>query len=212
MKIFIAQPKLSNNIDELLKAIEKVDCDCILFPEGYIALEGQLDQVVDLAKTYGKSIVTSYRRKKSPRDMAILINERGNLIFDREKSSVEGPLLLPSTGIINKLNVGYLLCREIFLDYNKLLDSDIIFNPIGVGMFSHEQLIEWTTRAKQIAIDTRSILIGTSHSDGSYRDCGFSLPVSFVYDSEGNVIHESIDDARSVLIDLGSREVEYINI
>lgn len=211
MRILIAQPKLSDHIKEIRADIENMACDCVFYPEGYVPSKEALTELASLASKYGKSIITSYKVNQKPSDRAAIIDEKGTILFDREKSGVDGPLLMPSSGNIYNKSIGYILCREIFLDYNELAPSDIIFNPIGVGMFSEDQFIEWTNRAKQMAIELNAYVIGTSHADGFYQNCGFSIPISYVFDNKGNMIHLSKNDTRTVIVDLKTRSVEYLD-
>jgi hypothetical protein len=77
-------------------------------------------------------------------------------------------------------------------------------------MFSEKQFGEWSGRAKKIAKETRSIFLGVSHADGSYRDSGTSIPISFAYDSDGNQVYQSKNDTRSFIIDLEDMEVNFV--
>ncbi len=104
-----------------------------------------------------------------------------------------------------------MLCCEIFLDNIDFSDVEMIFNPIGTGMFSNEQFIEWSNRARDLAIKNDCFIIGASHADGSYRNCGISIPIAFVFDREGKEIYLSKNDTRTVLIDLETNETIFIN-
>lgn len=210
MKILIAQPKRSNEYETLKIAINNHNCDVVLFPEGYIHGENQLNKICELAKLSNTAVISSYLDDCDGKDRAVLINEKGCIEFKRRKSTVDGPLLSPSIGRIVGKTVGYMLCREIFLEYDDIKNADIIFNPIGVGMFSEEQFEVWSSRAKEIARVSNSFVIGASHADGSYRNCGFSIQISFVIDNKGNVIYLSKNDTRSFIVDLESKEIEFI--
>ncbi len=210
MRILIGQPKRSDDMDELVKVIENNVCDCILFPEGYLSSDYFLNRASELAKKYKTAIVSSYLADEDRKDRGAVIDEFGAIVFKRMKSGLDSPLLEPSVAIISNTRVGYLLCREMFLDYHKLSDTDIVFNPIGVGMFSEEQFDTWTARAKEIAIELGVIILGASHADGSYRNCGVSIPISYVFDKDGSIIHLSKNDVRSVIIDLDTKSVTYL--
>jgi hypothetical protein len=64
----------------------------------------------------------------------------------------------------------------------------MIFHPIGVGMYSDEQFNEWVTEAKKIAIKNKTFILGCSHSNGSYKNCGFSIPIAYCFDKDGKEI------------------------
>ena len=112
----------------------------------------------------------------------------------------------------NGIVIGYLLCMEILKgvrDLKKVEPKiDFITHPIGVGMFSDEQFEEWINEAKNIAKTYNTIIIGTSHADGSYRNCGVSIPISYCIDSSGEPIFISKSDIRTRIVDLETKEVE----
>ena len=103
-----------------------------------------------------------------------------------------------------------MLCCEIFLDNISFEDVEIIFNPIGVGMFSEEQFEEWSGRAKELAVVNNCYVIGTSHADGSYMNCGISIPIAYVFDREGNEVYLSKNDTRPVLVDIDHGITTYL--
>lgn len=210
MKIIIGQPKRSESLVELIDVLNRYQADLVLFPEGYIHGQVDLEAVAELAGLHQTAIVSSHLNDGDKINLASVVNGKGQIVFNRLKSTVEGPLLLPSTSTLKNTLTGYMLCREIFLDYDHLKDCEIIFNPIGVGMFSEEQFETWTSRAKAIAMDTKSYVIGASHADGSYRNCGFSIPIAYVYKPNGAALYLSKNDTRSVSIDLATEEIVFL--
>lgn len=60
-----------------------------------------------------------------------------------------------------------------------------------------------------IVFPYQTLIFGTSHADGSYRNCGTSIPISYFLDSTGRPIYISKNDLRSRIIDLqtGSFEI-----
>lgn len=106
---------------------------------------------------------------------------------------------------------GYLLCMEILKgrrDLEKVKEHmDFIVHPIGVGMFCDEQFELWISEAQKIAKAYNTMIIGTSHADGSYRNCGVSLPISYFIDSNGEAIYISKSDTRTRIVDLTSKKV-----
>jgi hypothetical protein len=81
-------------------------------------------------------------------------------------------------------------------------DINLIAHPIGVGMFSDEQFEQWVNKAKIIAKTYKTIIIGTSHADGSYRNCGVSIPISYCIDSNGEPIYISKSDTGTRIVNL----------
>jgi len=210
MKIFLSQPKRSDGLDQLKMALAGKSSDIYLFPEGYLRGHQAITETKAIMAGGTSTLVTSYLAGSNGRDMGLCLGPGGCDLIHREKSGVEGPLLQPSQAQVGGRTLGYLLCREIFLDYDHLMGCDIIFNPIGVGMFSEDQFKEWTSRASEIAKDLKAYVFGVSHADGSYRNCGFSIPIGFGLDPEGGFIYLSHTDTRSVVIDLDDHQVTYL--
>lgn len=159
-------------------------------------------------------IITSYR--KDNKDRAVIISNTGERIMERaktlsdEKEELNIPLFVSSNGI----NIGYLLCMEILKGMRDLknvgVDINFIAHPIGVGMFSDEQFEQWVNEAKNIAKTYKTIIIGTSHADGSYRNCGISIPISYCINSDGEPIYISKSDIRTRIVNLDTKEFEVL--
>ncbi|PFA69215.1 hypothetical protein CN378_04900 [Bacillus sp. AFS015802] len=50
-------------------------------------------------------------------------------------------------------------------------------------------------------------VIGAILADGSYRNCGFSIPVAFCFDKDGNEVLVSKNDLRTRILDLEIKKV-----
>lgn len=94
----------------------------------------------------------------------------------------------------------YLLCFVV----------DFIAHPIGVGMFSDEQFEQWINEAKNIAMTYNTIIFGTSHADGSYRNCGTSIPISYFINSNGEPLYISKSDTRTRIVNIDTNKVEVL--
>jgi len=77
-------------------------------------------------------------------------------------------------------------------------------------MFSEEQFDEWISEAKRIAVKYNTIILGTSHADGSYRNCGISIPIAYCIDRVGEPIFISKNDLRTRIINLKTKEYGFI--
>ncbi|MFZ3578771.1 hypothetical protein [Virgibacillus sp. DJP39] len=211
IKILIGQPRREDEIKQLENEIKNnSEVDLILFPEGYFK-QNKLEEVCRLAEKYHTYIVAGYKDENN-KDKAYIANRTGKLILERAKTPEEVNLCNPSKTEDNGLRLGYLLCREIFQGIEDLdrQDVDLILNPIGVGMYSEEQFDKWTGEARKIAIDQKSIVIGTSHADGSYRNCGFSIPIAYCFDKNGNDVLISKNDVRTRIVDTETKLSEII--
>ncbi|UTT41537.1 hypothetical protein [Exiguobacterium aurantiacum] len=187
------------------------DVDLILYPEGYCQVT-HLPEVKKLAKTFQTAVVMGYRNEQNV-DRALIINKRGETLLDRAKTPETMPLFMPSTVDDDGQRYGYVLCREIFMGLEGLKseeDIQLIFNPIGVGMFSEEQYEEWSGEAKKIALQQRSIILGTSHADGSYRNCGHSIPIAYCFDETGEEVLLSKNDTLTRIVDTVKKTVNLL--
>jgi hypothetical protein len=200
MKILIGQPIFEEKINQLEKeVIEHDNVDLFLYPEGY--LHDNLEIARLLADTYNKIITTGY---KKPKDKAVIIARDGTLLLDRMKYDD------PNVVDVEYLKVGFLLCDELVLHglNTNIQNIDMVLHPIGVGMFSEEQFDEWINLAKETAIKHKTIILGTSHADGSFQNCGLSIPIAYCINQNGEEIFIMKNDTRSVLLDLNTLECE----
>lgn len=213
MKILIGQPKMEQHLEQFIQDIEANPAvDLILYPEGYCQVT-HLDKVKELAKTFQTTVVMGYRNEQNV-DQALIINKQGETLLERAKTPEAMPLFMPSTADDDGLRYGYVLSREIFMGLEGLKSEEpiqLIFNPIGVGMFSEEQYGDWSGEAKKIALQQCSIILGTSHADGSYRNCGHSIPIAYCFDEMGKAILLSKNDTRTRIVDTVLRTIEVLD-
>jgi hypothetical protein len=188
MKILISQPNHEANLKQLQTEIAlDYDFDTVLFPEGYITDEDNVTKACVFAKQYKKMIITGYR-DNGKKDRALIINQHGEIILERAKSPMNDILYSPSAVDAGGYKIGYLLCVELLQGLLGLEEHaaslSFIAHPIGVGMFSEDQLDEWISEAKRIAVKYNTMILGTSHADGSFRNCGISIPISYCIEIE----------------------------
>ncbi|AIQ37091.1 hypothetical protein R50345_22030 [Paenibacillus sp. FSL R5-0345] len=215
MRLLVAQPNHEPHLEHLLKEMSRQDSfDAVLYPEGYVADEVSVKTLCELAKTYKKLIITGYRNSNN-KDRALMIHPSGDIILERAKSPMDEQLYHPSVAEADSLRIGYLLCVELLQGYIGLEGQaeslDFIGHPIGVGMFSEEQFTLWIEEATRIAIKYNTMIIGTSHADGSYRNCGISIPISYWIDSTGEPIYISSNDTRSRILNLETKQVDVLD-
>ncbi|WP_379131760.1 hypothetical protein [Paenibacillus sp. sgz500958] len=212
MRILISQPCHEAGLIQLREEMKRTDLfDAVLYPEGYVQDEHAVHELSGLARQFRKLIITGYKDVHN-KDRALIINANGEIILERTKSPMQGELYRPSTVVTEDLSIGYLLCVELLQGLAGLEGQaerfDFIAHPIGVGMFSDEQFALWINEAASIAVKYNTFVIGTSHADGSYRNCGISIPISYCIDATGAPVYVSRNDIRSRVLDLNSREVE----
>ncbi|WP_233713609.1 hypothetical protein [Lederbergia citri] len=109
--------------------------------------------------------------------------------------------------------MGHILCDELIVQGIKVekesidREIDLIIHPIGVGMFSKGQFEEWITEAKKIAIEHNTMIIGTSHADGSYRNSNISIPIAYCFNQDGSTVFIAEDDVRTRMLNVNTKEV-----
>lgn len=205
MKILIAQPKLEQSVEQLKLELESnPSVDIAIFPEGYV--NQNIEAARDLAKQYDSIIITGH---KNPKDRALIINRKGEVILDRAK--YDKSVIVTET----ELRIGHILCDELVLQ--GLIDIediriDFVAHPIGVGMFSDEQFEEWIDEAKKLAKSYKTMIIGTSHADGSFRGSDISIPIAYCIGANGEEVFISKNDTRTRIMETDSKRVEIIEI
>ncbi|KGE18048.1 hypothetical protein [Paenibacillus wynnii] len=217
MRLLVAQPNHEAGLEHLIEELKQYESyDAVLYPEGYVLGDSGVLSLCKLAKQYKKLIITGYRDRNN-KDRALIINSCGDIILERAKSPMNESLYSPSVTMVDNITIGYLLCVEILQGFAGLEGMegpgetiDIIMHPIGVGMFSDEQFAEWIEEATKIALKYNAMIIGTSHADGSYRNCGVSIPISYCIDSTGEPIYISKNDTRSRIIHLKTRQFDIL--
>lgn len=204
MKILITQPQLEQTISQLEnELLHNSSIDIAIFPEGY--LNENVEAACILAKQFKIILIGGYRRMNDrPKDRAIIIDRSGTVILDRIKYS-------QTTFVeIEGLNIGHILCDELIVQGIKnesKVNIDLMVHPIGVGMFSEEQFQEWVDEARRIAIIYNTMIIGTSHADGSYGDTGVSIPIAYCFDKNGKEIFIAKNDVGSRLLNTKTRQI-----
>ncbi|MFE0554767.1 hypothetical protein ACFW1P_02365 [Paenibacillus sp. NPDC058910] len=214
MKILISQPNHEGNLKQLQTELAlDYDFDTVLFPEGYITDKENVSIACALANKYKKMIITGYR-DNNKKDRALIINQYGKIILERAKTPMDDRLYTPSAVEVDGNKIGYLLCVELLQGLIGLEEYDTsltyIAHPIGVGMFSEEQFDEWISEAKRIAVKYNTMILGTSHADGSYRNCGISIPIAYCIDRVGEPVFISKNDLRTRIINLKTKEYGFI--
>ena len=204
MKILVSQPKFEDSTCQLEAEMRKhLDVDIVIFPEGY--LKSNIEAASTLAGKYKKILITGY---KKPKDRALIIGCNGDVILDREKyadaviSQVDG------------IKIGFLLCDELLLlDLHGIVGREIDFfaHPIGVGMFSDEQFSEWIEKATRIAVEHRTVVIGTSHANGKLKGHDISIPISYCINRDGTSIYISKNETSSKIVEIRNNSVSVVS-
>jgi hypothetical protein len=204
MNILIAQPLLEKELKQLEREIQSYpDVDVLIFPEGYV--NNNVELACDLARKFSKIIISGH---KQPKDRALIINREGQILLDRAK--YDESILVESEGKI----IGFMLCDEIVIQGMSNLKATkihFVVHPIGVGMFSDDQFDEWIEEARKYAMQYKTMIIGTSHADGSFRDSDISIPIAYCIDGDGKEIFISRNDTRTRILNFETRQVTFLD-
>ena len=206
MKVLILQPKLEKSIVQLERELQVTSqIDAVIFPEGY--LNENVTEACTVAKKYGVVLIGGYRRlHESPKDRAIMINRHGEIVIDRTKYSDT------VFAIQDGLKIGHILCDELIkqgLQSPDIVGIDLIIHPIGVGMFSEKQFDEWIAEAKKIAVQYRTMIIGASHADGSFRNSDISIPIAYCIGDDGEAVFVAKNNVQAVVVDTVKKSMAF---
>ncbi len=211
LKILVGQPKQENSLNQLKEELDTLpNVDILLFPEGYLQDKDLLEEISNLAVRTETIIITGYKDNQN-KDRGLIIDNNGEKVLDRAKTPIhKNNLLEPIVVQTSKGTIGYILCMEILKGVEGFAGDcfiDFIAHPIGTGMFSENQFNDWIDYAKKTAIKHNCYIIGTSHADGSFRNCGISIPIAYCINKNGEALFISKSDTSTRLIDLEINEV-----
>lgn len=208
MKMFLAVPKMKDEINELQKFLNEVSADIYVFPEGFLRYEN-LGEALSIIENENKFAITGFR-SQDKYEKALVI-ESGKIIGEYSKCMLTKDEYAKGKKAGDKIYtiktkfgvIGIPICYEIhFPEVSRIMMYDnpvLLINLIGKGMYHSKQLYEWTSICKARAIENEVFLIGCSHF------CG-EIPLAFAYSPEGNVITEYINQYGGVIIDIDPAE------
>ena len=202
--IVIAKPE-TETISEAEKYISSDWAEMLLFPEGYLQSEN-LEKVQKLAKEYKKWIVSGMDDKRDSAhrmESGIIIDPSGKIVGEHRKTSITKWEVEHGYERGNSIKVvdtklgkfGFAICYEIhFPEVSRILalqGVEIIFNPIGTGMWHEAQFGVWNAIAKARASENNAFVVGCSH----FNDC---IPVAFAYAPGGECLVSSREQNRMI--------------
>jgi predicted amidohydrolase len=213
--IVVAQPE-TETVSEIEKYVSSNWAEVFLFPEGYLRPKN-LEKVQKLAAANKKWIVTGMDDDRNGRRLmtGLIIDPDGNVVGDHQKTSLtkwEVELGYQRGDSIKVIDTplgkfGFAICYEIhFPEVSRILalqGAEIIFNPIGTGMWHEAQFGTWNAVAKTRAAENNVFVVGCSH----YNDC---IPLAFAYAPGGECLVSSREQNRMipVVLDFEKHETE----
>ena len=208
--IVVAKPE-TETISEVEKYISSDWAEMLMFPEGYLQSKN-LEKVRKLAREHKKWFVTGMDDKRDPAhwtETGIVIDPSGEIVGEHRKTSIteweveHGYKRGNSIEVINTPlgKLGFAVCYEIhFPEISRVLalqSVEVIFNPIGTGMWHEAQFHVWNAIARARASENNAFVVGCSH----FNDC---IPIAFAYAPGGECLVSSREQNRMmrVVLDL----------
>ena len=204
--IVIAKPE-TKTISEIEKYISSDCVEMLMFPEGYLQSRN-LEKVQRLAKKYQKWIISGMDDRRNPSrrmQTGIIIDSSGNIAGEHCKTSLtkweikRGYQRGDSIKAIDTplRRFGFAICYEIhFPEVARILalqGAEIIFNPIGTGMWDEAQFEVWNAVARARASENNVFVVGCSH----FND---HIPIAFAYAPGGECLVSSREQNRMVSV------------
>lgn len=203
--LVIATPE--SGLSELEKYIPDRSADVFLFPEGHINsnLLEETKRLVSNSKKWLITTVEDYREGGRVYQTGIVINPQGEIVLEHKKTSItrseeEQGLARGDSLKIVETPIGKIaicVCYELHLPevarVYALNGAEIIFNPIGTGMWHEHQFQIWTALAQARSYENGVFIVGCSH----YNE---AIPIAFVYAPNGECLLQ--ERSRSGLISI----------
>lgn len=199
--------------DSPLSEIEKYSGDpkpdIFLFPEDHIYSEN-LAALQEIAKAKKKWLICGMEDRESEKEKykhAVVVNPAGEVVGHHRKTSLTYNELSKGFSHGTDLDVvqtpfgavGVAICYEIhFPEVARsyaLQGAQIIFNPIGTGMWNETQLAQWTAAGLCRASENGIFSVGCSHFNEA-------IPLAYAYAPDGNCLVRTRDANRLVVITL----------
>lgn len=199
---------------ELEKYIS-ADVEVLLFPEGFLNSD-DLTKAQELTKKNKKWLITGgddHRQKNIKVETAVVINPNGEIIGEHQKTSItrwEIDHSYSSGDTIKAIKtdfgiIGISICYEIhFPEVSRIYviqGAEIIFNPIGTGMWRENQYRQWNNIASARASENGIFVVGCSH----YTDC---IPMAYAYAPDGMPIIKSREANRLIPVTIDPAKYE----
>lgn len=175
-----------------LERFVTADVDVLLFPEGFLDSDN-IAKAQELTSKNGKWLITGVddRRQKDKKiETAIVINPQGKIIGEHQKTSITRWEIDHGYSRGDSINtittdfsiIGISICYEIhFPEITRvyaLNGAEIIFNPIGTGMWHENQYRQWNNIASARASENGVFVVGCSH----FTD---TIPIAYAYAPDG---------------------------
>jgi len=195
LKLGLAVARDEKDLSELNSFLTDSWPQVLLFPEYYLASE-MIPDACKLARANKKWLITGVEDRREPGKFyqtAIVINPRGEIVGEHQKTSItrteveRGNSRGDSIRVIETEfgKIGITICYELHLPeiarVLALQGAEIIFNPIGTGMWHEDQYRQWNCLASTRAYENGVFVVGCSH----FND---AIPIAFAYDPKGKCL------------------------
>lgn len=194
-------------LSELLRYTQDEKAVVILFPEDHIYAD-KLPDLQSIAKDSGKWIVCGMEDRPTEElkyKHAVVVNPAGEVVGRHQKTSLTYDELskgFSHGGSIEAVKtdfgvVGVSICYEMHFPeiarVYALQGAQIIFNPVGTGMWHETQYQAWTAVGRSRASENGIFAVGCSHQNDA-------VPFAYAYAPDGTCLVEARHTNRMVTV------------
>jgi len=199
--------------DQPLSELEKFTTDkkaeIILFPEDHIYSD-KLPDLQAIARDRKKWIVSGMEDRDSSGEKfkhAVIVNPRGEIVGRHCKTSLTYDELSKGFSHGDSIQavgtdfgiVGVAICYEMHFPevarIYALQGAQIIFNPVGTGMWHEKQFKQWNGVGRTRASENGIFTVGCSHQNDA-------VPFAYAYAPDGDCLIQTRDTNRLVMVTL----------
>ena len=199
--------------DQPLSELEKFTTDkkaeIILFPEDHIYSD-KLPDMQEIARDRKKWIVSGMEDRDSSGEKfkhAVIVNPRGEIVGRYRTTSLTYDELSKGFSHGDSIQavgtdfgiVGVAICYEMHFPevarIYALQGAQIIFNPVGTGMWHEKQFKQWNGVGRTRASENGIFTVGCSHQNDA-------VPFAYAYAPDGDCLILTRDTNRLVMVTL----------
>ena len=196
-------------LSELEKFTADKKADIILFPEDHI-YSNKLPDLQEIARDRKKWIVSGMEDQGSGGEKfkhAVIVNPRGMVVGRHRKTSLTYDELSKGFSYGDTIQavetdfgiVGVAICYEMHFPevarIYALQGAQIIFNPVGTGMWHEKQFKQWNGVGRTRASENGIFTVGCSHQNDA-------VPFAYAYAPDGGCLVQTRDTNRLVTVTL----------
>jgi predicted amidohydrolase len=209
--LVVAQPVKDSEqpLSELMRYTQDKKAEVILFPEDHIYSD-RLPDLQRIAKESGKWIISGMEDRDTGEKKykhALVVNPLGEVVGRHRKTSLTYDELSKGFSHGDAIEavqtafgtIGVSICYEMhFPEVARsyaLQGAQVVFNPVGSGMWQETQYLAWTSVGRTRASENGIFAVGCSHANDA-------VPFAYAYAPDGACLVEARHVSRMVTVTL----------